>query len=79
VLKKLGFGAFSTVWLSLNIKDRKLYALKVMKSAEKYTKASFNEEEINRLVAENHNSPVWVESVKRYLGRTATRDDNHCL
>jgi serine/threonine protein kinase len=79
ILKKLGFGAFSTVWLALNIKDRKLYALKVMRSAEKYTKASYTEDKINHLVAESHNTPAWLESVKRYLGRPANRDDTHCL
>lgn len=78
-MKKLGFGAFSTVWLALNIKDRKLYALKVMRSADKYTKASFIEEEINRLVAESHSNPAWLDSIKHYIGRAGTRDDTHCL
>jgi len=29
ILKKLGWGHFSTVWLALKLQDKKLYALKV--------------------------------------------------
>ena len=29
VLKKLGWGHFSTVWLALNLDDKQLYALKI--------------------------------------------------
>ena len=79
VLKKHGWGHFSTVWLAFNIKERKMYALKVMRSAERYTKTSFMEEEINRLVAENHNNPTWVETVRQRLQEEANRDHTHCL
>ena len=36
VLKKLGWGHFSTVWLAYKLSDRQLYALKIQRSAEKY-------------------------------------------
>jgi len=29
IIKKLGWGHFSTVWLALNLRDKKLYALKI--------------------------------------------------
>jgi len=29
ILKKLGWGHFSTVWLALKLQDKKLYALKI--------------------------------------------------
>jgi serine/threonine-protein kinase SRPK3 len=46
ILRKLGWGHFSTVWLAIKIQDRQLYALKVQKSAEKYTESALEEEEI---------------------------------
>ena len=36
IIQKLGWGHFSTVWLALNFKDKKLYALKIMRSQRKY-------------------------------------------
>ena len=46
ILKKLGWGHFSTVWLALKLSDKKLYALKVQKSADKYTESALEEQEI---------------------------------
>jgi serine/threonine protein kinase len=48
VLKKLGWGHFSTVWLSLDAKTGKQVALKVQKSAENYTDAAYDEIELLR-------------------------------
>jgi len=36
ILKKMGWGHFSTVWLAFNFKDKRLYALKIMRSQQKY-------------------------------------------
>lgn len=46
LLKKLGWGHFSTVWLAFKFSDKQLYALKMQKSAEKYIESAFEEEEI---------------------------------
>lgn len=46
LLKKLGWGHFSTVWLVFKLSDKQLYALKIQKSAEKYIESAFEEEEI---------------------------------
>ena len=51
VLKKLGWGHFSTVWLALKLQDKKLYALKIQKSANKYSESAEEEEEILFAVA----------------------------
>jgi serine/threonine-protein kinase SRPK3 len=57
VVKKLGWGHFSTVWM---VKDRKIqtaghnnhfYALKVQKSAEHYTEAAMDEVELLDCIA----------------------------
>lgn len=63
ILKKMGWGHFSTVWLAFNNKDKQLYALKIMRSHSRYIQTGFDEETINRLVAESHDHPSWVKSV----------------
>ncbi len=40
VLKKLGWGHFSTVWLVLDLEDGRYAALKIVKSAPHYTEAA---------------------------------------
>ena len=57
VLKKLGWGHFSTVWLTFKLSDKQLYALKIQKSAEKYIESAFEEEEILYDVAQNYKNP----------------------
>ena len=51
LLKKLGWGHFSTVWLAFKLSDKQLYALKIQKSADRYTESAFEEEEILYRVA----------------------------
>ena len=46
VLKKLGWGHFSTVWLVRDSKTGAIVALKVQKSAEHYTEAAYDEIEL---------------------------------
>ena len=46
IIQKLGWGHFSTVWLAFSLADKKLYALKVLKSHKKYLESAFDEEEI---------------------------------
>ena len=67
ILKKLGWGHFSTVWLALKLQDKKLYALKVQKSAEKYTESALEEQEILYDVAQNFKNPEWERSMRYYL------------
>ena len=65
-LRKLGWGHFSTVWLALKLSDKKLYALKVQKSADKYTESALEEEEILYDVASNYRDSAWEKSVRYY-------------
>ncbi len=46
ILQKLGWGHFSTVWLSKDIKYNTYVAIKVQKSASHYLEAAFDEVEI---------------------------------
>jgi serine/threonine protein kinase len=66
ILKKLGWGHFSTVWLSFNIQDKKLYALKSIKSNRKYLESAYDEEAICKIIADNHNNPTWIKTIKQY-------------
>ena len=84
ILKKMGWGHFSTVWLAFNFKDKRLYALKVMRSQLRYQDHGLEEETLNRVIAENHDNPLWVKSLKERIkgeerGRGTTRDHTHCL
>ena len=59
ILKKLGWGHFSTVWLAFKLSDKQLYALKMQKSEEKYIESAYEEEEILFDVASNFKDPKW--------------------
>ena len=63
----MGWGHFSTVWLALKLADKKLYALKIQKSANRYTESALEEEELLFDVATNYNNPEWVNSVRKYF------------
>ena len=67
ILKKLGWGHFSTVWLALKLQDKQLYALKIQKSADKYTESAMEEEDILFEVANNYQNKEWESSVRHYL------------
>lgn len=54
VLKKLGWGHFSTVWLAFSLSDKKIYALKILKSHKKYLDSAFDEEGICKIIADNY-------------------------
>ena len=46
ILQKLGWGHFSTVWLSKDLEYNTYVALKIQKSAEHYLEAAYDEVEI---------------------------------
>mmetsp|Transcript_22656 Transcript_22656/g.89634 ORF Transcript_22656/g.89634 Transcript_22656/m.89634 type:complete len:501 (+) Transcript_22656:173-1675(+) len=52
VVKKLGWGHFSTVWLAKDAKEGGFVALKVVKSAAHYTEAALDEVKLLQCVAE---------------------------
>ena len=82
LLKKLGWGHFSTVWLAFKLSDKQLYALKIQKSAHKYTESGFEEEEILHEVATNYQDPKWVKFLQKFYddpNLEATRDHTHNL
>ncbi|CAL1608402.1 unnamed protein product [Knipowitschia caucasica] len=43
VIRKLGWGHFSTVWLAWDVQEKRFVAMKVVKSAEHYTETAMDE------------------------------------
>ncbi|XP_039605221.1 SRSF protein kinase 1b isoform X3 [Polypterus senegalus] len=50
VIRKLGWGHFSTVWLAWDIQGKRFVAMKVVKSAEHYTETALDEIKLLRCV-----------------------------
>ena len=53
ILRKLGWGHFSTVWLATDKSTKGCVALKIVKSAEHYTEAALDEIELLNCAADN--------------------------
>ena len=66
VVQKVGWGHFSTVWLCKDMKFNTFVALKIQKSAPHYTEAAYDEIDILLKVSENHNNPIWVETLEKH-------------
>jgi serine/threonine-protein kinase SRPK3 len=56
IIQKLGWGHFSTVWLTKDLKYNNYVAMKVQKSAQHYLEAAYDEVEILDQVATNWKS-----------------------
>eukprot|EP01095_Lingulamoeba_sp_RSL-Kostka_P000568 TRINITY_DN1084_c0_g1_i1.p1 TRINITY_DN1084_c0_g1~~TRINITY_DN1084_c0_g1_i1.p1 ORF type:complete len:407 (-),score=150.58 TRINITY_DN1084_c0_g1_i1:51-1271(-) len=63
VLKKLGWGHFSTVWLARDSENDTLVALKIVKSASHYTEAALDE----------------IELLKKCSEQTKNKDSSHVV
>ena len=66
IIQKLGWGHFSTVWLTKDLKYNSYVAMKVQKSAQHYLEAAYDEVEILDQVATNWKSQEWRKSVDNY-------------
>jgi len=66
IIQKLGWGHFSTVWLTKDLKFGSYVAIKVQKSAQHYLEAAYDEVEILDQVARNWKSKEWVNSIDGY-------------
>lgn len=64
VMKKLGWGHFSTVWLARDTETKEYVALKIIKSADHYTEAALDEikllEKVNSVAKEDPSSDPRV-------------------
>ena len=66
IIQKLGWGHFSTVWLTKDLKYNSYVAIKVQKSAQHYLEAAYDEVEILNKVSSNWQSKSWAKSVEDY-------------
>jgi serine/threonine-protein kinase SRPK3 len=65
-MQKLGWGHFSTVWLSKDLKYNTFVAIKIQKSAQHYLEAAYDEVEILQELEKHNYDSEWVDSVKEY-------------
>lgn len=69
IIQKLGWGHFSTVWLTKDLKYNSYVAIKVQKSAQHYLEAAYDEVEILDQVAKNWRCESWADSVTAYYDK----------
>ncbi|CAG2100514.1 unnamed protein product, partial [Medioppia subpectinata] len=82
VIRKLGWGAFSTVWLCLDSKTSDYVAIKIVKSKKSYQESA--EEEIEMLSQIQRSDPTdpFAQRVVQFLNHFKIRGPNgkhHCL
>uniref|UniRef100_A0A8C2XDU5 non-specific serine/threonine protein kinase n=1 Tax=Cyclopterus lumpus TaxID=8103 RepID=A0A8C2XDU5_CYCLU len=67
VIRKLGWGHFSTVWLAWDIEEKRFVAMKVVKSAEHYTETALDEIKLLKSVRNTDPSDPSREKVVQLL------------
>ncbi|XP_039884878.1 SRSF protein kinase 1b isoform X1 [Simochromis diagramma] len=67
VIRKLGWGHFSTVWLAWDIQEKCFVAMKVVKSAEHYTETALDEIKLLKSVRNTDPSDPYREKVVQLL------------
>ncbi|XP_067093793.1 SRSF protein kinase 1b isoform X2 [Osmerus mordax] len=67
VIRKLGWGHFSTVWLAWDIQGKRFVAMKVVKSAEHYTETALDEIKLLKTVRNTDPSDPSREKVVQLL------------
>ncbi|XP_019124749.1 SRSF protein kinase 1b isoform X2 [Larimichthys crocea] len=67
VIRKLGWGHFSTVWLAWDIQEKRFVAMKVVKSAEHYTETALDEIKLLKSVRNTDPSDPSREKVVQLL------------
>ncbi|KFW76627.1 SRSF protein kinase 1, partial [Manacus vitellinus] len=67
VIRKLGWGHFSTVWLAWDIQGRRFVAMKVVKSAEHYTETALDEIKLLKSVRNSDPNDPSKEKVVQLL------------
>lgn len=67
VVRKLGWGHFSTVWLCWDLNDKKFVALKVVKSAAHYTETALDEIRLLKCVRESDEADPFRERCVQLL------------
>ena len=69
IIQKLGWGHFSTVWLTKDLKYSSYVAIKCQKSAQHYVEAAYDEVEILDKAAQNWRCKEWEQSINEYYSK----------
>lgn len=67
VVRKLGWGHFSTVWLCWDLQKKRFVALKVVKSAQHYTETALDEIKLLRCVRDSDPSDRYRETMVQLI------------
>ncbi|XP_074646954.1 uncharacterized protein LOC141902911 [Tubulanus polymorphus] len=67
VVRKLGWGHFSTVWLCWDLQAKRFVALKVVKSAQHYTETALDEIKLLKCVRESDENDPYREKTVQLL------------
>uniref|UniRef100_A0A3B5AAG1 non-specific serine/threonine protein kinase n=1 Tax=Stegastes partitus TaxID=144197 RepID=A0A3B5AAG1_9TELE len=67
VVRKLGWGHFSTVWLCWDLQKKRFVALKVVKSAPHYTETALDEIKLLRCVRDSDPSDPYRETIVQLI------------
>lgn len=67
VVRKLGWGHFSTVWLCWDLQKKRFVALKVVKSAPHYTETAIDEIKLLRCVRDSDPSDPYRETIVQLI------------
>ena len=76
ILQKLGWGHFSTVWLSRDMKHKTYVAIKIQKSAQHYSEAAYDEIEILEQISTKWKKPRWKRSLQKYAKNFGNNVEN---
>ena len=82
ILQKLGWGHFSTVWLSRDTKFNTYVAIKIQKSESRYLEAAFDEVEILQKAVKQAYNPEWLGDLRQIYkdpSRKFESDDCHVV
>ncbi|XP_034447477.1 SRSF protein kinase 3 isoform X2 [Hippoglossus hippoglossus] len=67
VVRKLGWGHFSTVWLCWDLQKKRFVALKVVKSASHYTETALDEIKLLRCVRDSDPSDPYRQTIVQLI------------
>uniref|UniRef100_A0A3B5MCL6 non-specific serine/threonine protein kinase n=1 Tax=Xiphophorus couchianus TaxID=32473 RepID=A0A3B5MCL6_9TELE len=67
VVRKLGWGHFSTVWLCWDLQKKRFVAMKVVKSAPHYTETALDEIKLLRCVRDSDPSDSYRETIVQLI------------
>lgn len=86
IVQKLGWGHFSTVWLTKDLKFDTFVALKIQKSAQNYLEAAYDEIEILDVCSKRWKLDEWDKTIQHITKKLpegskvqVTSDDCYCV